>query len=78
MFGVRDGGGGGGMRAKKKFVYLKWASHFWLSVQNFIVLWRKTFFFCVGAWFGLGGQVRQITPPPPNPVDRHIPAFDGG
>ena len=32
------GGGGwvGGYEGQQKFVYLKWASHFWLSIQNFI------------------------------------------
>ena len=29
-------GGGGGIRAKKTLTYLKWASDFWLSIQNFI------------------------------------------
>ena len=29
-------GGGGGKEGQKKFVYLKWASHFWLPIRNFI------------------------------------------
>ena len=55
-----------GMRAKKRFVYLKWASHFWLSIQNVIFFLAERFgWFWVGGWFGLGGWVHQITPPPP-------------
>ena len=69
---LRDGAGWRGMRAKA-FVHRKWASHFWLSIQNFILL-EKNFLVLVG-WFGLGGWVRHITPPPPPcpPVDKHIP-----
>ena len=57
VFGLRDGWGGG-YEGKKKFMYLKCASHFWLSIQDFILPSRKFFGFgCVGglAW---GGWVR--------------------
>ena len=77
MFGLREGvcvcvsGGGRGM-GKPKFVHLKWASHFWLPVQNFIFPQRIIFLVLFGwvVWSG-GGGVRQINPPPP--VDKHIP-----
>ena len=71
------GGGGGGYEGKKRFVYLKWASPFWTSVQNFISDGGDFFWFLgVGGWFGRGGGggVRQITPPPaPPPADKHGP-----
>ena len=35
-YGKGLGGWGGGYEGEKKFVYLKWASHCWLSIQNFI------------------------------------------
>ena len=54
--------GGGGYEGQKKFVYLKWASHCWLSIQNFIFSLRNFFWFWVGGWFG------QITPPPHPPL----------
>ena len=40
MFGLRDargmGGWGGGYEGKTKYMYLQWASYFWLSIQSFI------------------------------------------
>ena len=62
----------GGYEGKRKFVYLKWASPFWLSIQNFIFPRGKFFWFWVGGWFGLAWWVRQITHPSPR-VDEHIP-----
>ena len=53
MFGLRDGGGGGD-EGKKKLVP-KWASHCWVSIQNFIFPGRKFFLVLGGGWFGLGG-----------------------
>ena len=40
VFGLRDGGWGG-MRAKKKYVYLKWASHLQSSdpLPGWVTLW---------------------------------------
>ena len=39
VFGLRDGGGGrvGGYGSKKKFAYLKWASHFAALDSDFIL-----------------------------------------
>ena len=64
MFGFRDGVGGYG--GKKKFVSLKWASHFWLSIQNFTFPSRKFFFGFgwVGALASARGSARS--PPPPS------------
>ena len=55
----------GGYEGHKTFVYLKWASHFWLSVQMFNFPQKEFFFWLwVSGWFGLGdGSTR--TPPPP-------------
>ena len=67
---------GAGYEGKKKFVYLKWASHFWHSNQNFIFFHRTIFWFWVGGVVWPGGGVRHITPPPPPAcpsVDKHIP-----
>ena len=36
LFGLRDGAGG--YEGKKKFAYLKWASHFWFFIESFIFL----------------------------------------
>ena len=61
MLNVRPVGWGGGYEGKKKFVYLKWASHFWLSIQNFI--------FARGKFFAFGwGGVDPPDPPPPPPL----------
>ena len=61
---------------KQKFVYLKWASHFWLSIQI-------PFFF--GWVVGPGGRLAQglgggpPDPPPPGGVALiFIPAGGGG
>ena len=54
VFGRRDGG----MRAKK-FLYLKCASHFRLSVQNFIFPRGRLF------WFWVAKCAHQISPPSP-------------
>ena len=60
-----------GMR-ENKIVYLKWASHLWLSIQNFI--FHQSSFLVL--WFGLGGWVHQINPPHTHTaVDKHIPAL---
>ena len=66
-------GWGGWVWAKKKFVYLKWASHLWLSIRNFSVSWRETFFGFrwVGGSAWVGGS---FTPPPP--VAKQIPCFN--
>ena len=64
VFGLQDRGGGGN-EGKKKFVYLKWSPHFWLSIQNFIFPQRRLFGFgWVGglAW-GVGSPGH---PPPPH------------
>ena len=73
--------GGGGMRAKKKFVDPKWASHFiWFSVQSFTFSRGKIFWLWVGGRFGLrAGPARPpppanhqgLVPTPPPPVDKH-------
>ena len=42
----------------------------WLLIQSFIFPGRNAFWFVAGGWFGLGGWVRQIPPPPPQ--DKHI------
>ena len=65
MFGLQDGGWGGGYEDKKKSVYLKWASHFWVSVQSFIFLQRKFLLVLSGwvVWFGCVGPLDH--PPPP-------------
>ena len=57
-----------GYEGQEKFAYRKWASHCWLSFQNFIFPPRK-FFLVLGA-FGLWGGSARSTPPPP--VDKHI------
>ena len=71
---LQDRGGGGGDEGQKKFVYLKWASHFWLY-SKFHFLPEE--FFCGFGWVGgsaWGGGVRQIPPPrPPPPVDKQDP-----
>ena len=71
------GGGWVGYEGNKKFVYLKWASHFLVLYSKFIFFPRGNFvrflvvgglaggFGWVGGWFGLGGWVRRIPPPPP-------------
>ena len=45
------------------------------SILTVLKSLAKSFFFIwVDGWFGLGGWVRQIiSPPPPRPVDKHIP-----
>ena len=78
VFSLRDGGGGGigwgGVRAKKKFVHLKWASlifgsRFKISFSS----GRKSF----GFWVGGGGLACGVGPPyhppPPPSRDKHIP-----
>ena len=80
MLGVwlegQDWGGGGAYDGKKRFVYLKWASHFWLPIQNFMFPQSK-FFLVLGGWVGgwVGGLalVGGVRVPPPPPVDKHIP-----
>ena len=66
VFDLGDwGGGGGGDGRKKTVVYLKWASHFWPSIQIFTFPQRKIVL-VLGGWVGgLGGWVRQPPPPPP-------------
>ena len=59
-----SGGGWGGSERKRKFVYVKWASHVWLSIQHFIVPLRKLFWFLV--W--VGGPAKPPPPPPPRPL----------
>ena len=51
---------GGWYQGKKKFVYLKWASPFWLSIQNFIFPLEENL-------FGFGWGVTPDHPPPPPP-----------
>ena len=56
--------GGGGYEGEKKFAYLKWAFHFWFSIQNFTFP-HSSFGFGCGGWFGQGGVgVHQIILPP--------------
>ena len=52
---------GGGYEGKETFVYLKWAFHFCISVQNIYFSPRGKFF-----WFWVGGGG---LPDPPTPVD---------
>ena len=57
MLGLRDGGGGGGYEGQKKFVDLKWDSHFWFSILIFISPPRQIFS-VLGEWVvwpGRGG-----------------------
>ena len=59
-------GGGGVMRATKKFVDPKWASHLLALYSNFIFPPRKFFWFFGGVWReGGGGSARSSPPPPP-------------
>ena len=67
VLGLRDGGGG--MRAKS--VYLKWASHFWFCIQNFIV--PSKFFLVLGGL--VGGPPDHPSPPPPKGMN---PKAGGG
>ena len=72
---LRDGAGGvGGYEGQQTFVYLKWASHFWLSIQNFIVSLR-IFFLFLGGWVVRpgGGGGGPPDPPPAPPVDKQNP-----
>ena len=71
---ARGGGGDGGEGMKEKNRFCEtWASYHWLCVQNFIFPQRNFFSVWVGRWFGLGeGGVRQISPPPPAAVHKHI------
>ena len=59
-------GRGVGDEGKTHFVYLKWASRVWLSIENFIFSARN-FFLVLGGWvvwlFG-GGSARSPPPPP--------------
>ena len=69
MCGLPYGWGGGGYEGKKKFVYLKWASHFWLSIQKFHFSPKEIIFGCV--WVGgrvvWPGRVGLPDHPPPLP-----------
>ena len=61
--------GGGGYEGETRFVYAKWASHFWIPIQESFLPRGKFFWFRRGRWVGLGrveggGGGRQITPPP--------------
>ena len=60
------GGWVGRYGGRKNFVYLKWASHFWLSIHNFIFP-PRTFFFGFGRVSGLARPPDQPPPPPPAP-----------
>ena len=53
--------GRGGNEGNKEFVYVKWASHCWLSIQDFFFHERKHF-------LGLGRWVHReaMLPPPPS------------
>ena len=52
-----EGGKGGwlGGYEGKKTLYVKWASHFWLSLPNFSTPERKIFLVLGGEWFGRAG-----------------------
>ena len=67
MFGL-GGGRGAGYEGKKILVHLKWASHFGLSIQNFIFPERKSCL-VLGGWVG-GWLVWPVGVGPP---DQHIP-----
>ena len=58
--------GGRGYEGKKEFVYLKPASHFWISIQKFIFGQRKNIF-CGLGWLG---PKRGHLPSPPLPPPR--------
>ena len=51
VFGPQDRGGDGGDEGKKKFVYLKWVSYFWLYSEFHFP--QRKFFLVLGG--GLGG-----------------------
>ena len=53
---------GGGVEGKKEFAYLKWASHCWLSNQNFFFPQRKIFLGLVWVRPNRG----HLPPPPPS------------
>ena len=59
-------GGEGGCEGKKNFVYLQWASHFWLSIQKFTFPQRNVFL-VLGVWvvWPWGGGPPDHPPPPP-------------
>ena len=64
----------GGHEGKNRFVYLKWASRFGLSIQNFFFPSRKVcLVFGVGAWFGLWGEGGGVPPDHAPPLDQQIP-----
>ena len=74
MLSVRPTGRGGGgwvdgYEGKERFVYLKWASHCWLPIQNFIFPQRKFFWFWVGGPWGVGPPDHPPHPGPPAYVD---------
>ena len=59
------GPGGGGGEGKRKFVYLKWASHFWVYSKSYLYPEDNFLVLGVGGVWPCGGGVSQITPPPP-------------
>ena len=61
------GGEGGGYEGKNSNMCLKWASNFWLCVQNVIFPLRIFFGFgWVGGLAWVGGSARPPPPPPPH------------
>ena len=59
--GVWPTGRGGGDEGKKTVVYLKWASHLWLSIQTFILPQRKFFFWFSGVSPGESGAAPGVS-----------------
>ena len=52
-----------GYEGEKKSVYLKWASHFWLPIQNFILPKGEVFLILGGRAGGRVGGLAWWSPP---------------
>ena len=76
VLGVRPMGRGD--EGKKKFVYLKWASHFWISLKMPFFP-RKKYVLILGGWLVWPEWVvHRITRPPPRWATRKLLCGGGG